>query len=100
MLDDVTIPEVGYQSDFETDDGVWLPEGWVRFENILPQSYALALISVGDTTTVRNISLQPDISADIPFTIGDGVDNVVLVISGTTRFTRQVAPYRYSVIRR
>jgi hypothetical protein len=63
----------------------------------LPQSYGLALISIGDITTVQNITLKPDITADIPFTIGDGVDNVVLVVSGTTRFTRQIAPYRFRV---
>ena len=52
---------------------------------------------MGDTITVQNITLQPNVSADIPFTIGDGIDDVVLVVSGTTRFTRQLAPYRFSV---
>ncbi len=99
LLDDVSIPEVGYQTGFEEDNGGWQPEGWARIENTLPQDYSLALITSGDTTTVRNITLEPDISADIPFTIGDGVDEAVLVVSGTTRFTRQPAPYRYSVIR-
>jgi hypothetical protein len=54
---------------------------------------------MGDTTTVRNITLEPDITADIPFTISNDVDNVVLVVSGATRFTRQLAPYRFSVIK-
>lgn len=36
-LDDVSIPEIGYSSDFETDDGGWLAEGWVRIDNRLPQ---------------------------------------------------------------
>ncbi len=99
LLDDLSIPEIGYTTDFETDTGGWQPEGWARIQNVLPQTYALAFISMGDTTTVQNITLQPNITADIPFTIGDGADNVVLVVSGTTRFTRQLAPYRYSVIK-
>jgi hypothetical protein len=97
LLDELTIPEIGYSTDFESDDTSWQAEGWARIQNVLPQSYGLALISIGDITTVQNITLKPDITADIPFTIGDGVDNVVLVVSGTTRFTRQIAPYRFRV---
>ena len=97
VLDDITIPEIAYVTDFEAEDEDWKAEGFARVQNSLPQTYKLALISVGDTVTVRNITLTPDITADIPFTIGNGVDNVVLVISGTTRCTRQLAPYRFSV---
>ena len=97
LLDDITIPEITYGTDFEADDGGWKADGFARVQNILPQTYGLALISVGDTITVQDINLNPDVTADIPFTIGNVVDNVVLVVSGTTRFTRQLAPYRFSV---
>jgi hypothetical protein len=97
LLDDLSIPVIGYSTDFESNTTDWQAVGWARIQNVLPQSYGLALISVGDTTSVQNITLNPDVTADIPFTIGDGVDNVVLVVSGTTRFTRQLAPYRFSV---
>lgn len=97
MLDDLSIPEIGHSTDFESGYAGWQAEGWVRIQNILPQSYSLALISIGDTTSVQYLTLTPDITADISFTIGTGVDDVVLVVSGTTRFTRQLAPYRFSV---
>jgi hypothetical protein len=97
LLDDLAIPEIGYSTDFENGYAGWQAEGWVRIQNVLPQSYALALISTGDSTRVQNITLNPDITADIPFTIGSGVDDVVLVVSGTARFTRQLAPYRLRV---
>ena len=97
LLDDISIPEIGYTTDFETDNAGWQADGWARIQNILPQNYDLALISMGDTTSVQYLTLNPDITADIPFTIGSGVDNVVLVVSGTTRFTRQLAPYRFYV---
>jgi immune inhibitor A len=97
LLDDVSIPQIGYADDFESGDAGWQAEGWARIQNILPQSYGLAVISVGDTTTVQYITLNLDVAVDIPFTIGKGVDTVVLVVSGTTRFTRQLAPYRFSV---
>ena len=74
------------------------PSGWVRMDNILPQSYRLALISLGRSgTSVQYITLNPDVTADIPFTVGGDVDEVVLVVTGATRFTRQLAPYRFWV---
>ena len=97
MLDDIAIPAIGYSTDFESDAAGWLAAGWVRIQNLLPQSYVLALITLGNTTNVQDINLNPDVTADIPFKIGNGVDNVVLVVSGTTRYTRQLAPYRFSV---
>jgi immune inhibitor A len=97
LLDDIAIPEIDYSTDFELDDGGWQANGFARIQNILPQTYKLALISQGAAISVQNITLNPDTSADIPFTVGNGVDDVVLVVSGTTRFTRQLAPYRFSV---
>jgi hypothetical protein len=97
LLDDLSIPEIGYSNDFETDTAGWQADGWARIQNVLPQNYKLALISSGDTTSIQYINLKSDITADIPFTIGDTVENIVLVVSGTTRFTRQLAPYRLSV---
>lgn len=97
LLDDLSIPQIGYSTSFETDSSGWQPAGWARIQNILPQTYGLALISAGDSTNVSYITLNPDVTADIPFTIGEGVNNVVLVVSGTTRFTRQPAPYRFTV---
>jgi hypothetical protein len=97
LLDDVAIPEIGYAADFEADAGGWEAAGFVRIDNFLPQTFRLALITKGSTTTVTYIPVAPDITADIPMTIGGDVDEVVLVISGVTRFTRQEAAYRFEV---
>ena len=96
-MDDISIPEIGYSADFETDNAGWQAEGWARIQNILPQSYRLALISEGEATQVQYITLDPDTTVNIPFTISVGVESVTLVVTGTTRFTRQLAPYRFSV---
>jgi hypothetical protein len=97
LLDDVRIPEIGYFSDFETDDGGWEAAGFVRIQNQLPQTYRLALISMGDSTQVEYLTLEVDNRAEIPLTFGDGVDEVVLVVTATTRFTRIPAAYRFSI---
>ena len=94
LLDDVSIPEIGYFSDFEQDNGGWEEAGWVRIQNRLPQTFRLALITIGDNTTVEYIPLSNSTSVDLPLHIDQGVSEVVLVVSATTRYTRQPATYR------
>lgn len=99
LLDDVTIPAINYSTDFETDDGSWQAAGFVRIENTIPQTYRLALIQhTTSGTTVQIIPVSADQSVDIPLTIGqNGIQDVVLVVTGTTRFTRMLAPYQFSI---
>jgi len=99
LLDDVAIPEIGYYSDFESDDGGWESAGWVRIENILPQMYKLAVIRLGETDSVEYIELSKENDIDIPLQIGADVKEVVLIVAGTTRYTRQTAPYRFELLR-
>jgi hypothetical protein len=94
LLDDIAIPQIGYASDFEQDNGGWDADGFVRIQNVLPQTFRLTLIVKGETTTVEYINLSADVSADVPLHIGGNVDEVILVVSGTSRFSRQVATYQ------
>jgi immune inhibitor A len=96
LLDDVKIDAINYQSDFETDDGGWDAQGFVRVENVLPQTYRLNLVIKGDTTTVTPITLNADQTAEIPLSLKDGQEAVLIVV-GTTRFTRQPAAYQVEI---
>ncbi|MGZ9235077.1 MAG: hypothetical protein ACXW4E_06090, partial [Anaerolineales bacterium] len=96
LLDDVQIEAINYQSDFETDDGGWEGAGFVRVENVLPQTYRLALITKGDTTTVTQIPLNPDQTVEIPLSLQSG-EEAVLVVGGTTRFTRLPSAYQIEI---
>jgi hypothetical protein len=96
LLDDVHVDAINYQSDFEADDGGWKGAGFVRVENVLPQTYRLALVVKGDTTTVTQIPLNPDQTADIPLSLKSGQE-ALLVVTGTTRFTRQPAAYQIEI---
>ncbi len=96
LLDDVAIHQINYFSDFENDDGGWEAQGFVRIANSLPQTFRLALIrDTGRQITVEQIALRPDNTADIPLNFGSGLDEAVLVVVGTTRFTRQQAGYQF-----
>jgi immune inhibitor A len=100
LLDDVTVQAMNYSTDFETEDASWQAAGFVRIENTLPQTFRLALIthnSIG-TTSVQIIPTELDQSADIPLSIGqNSMQDAVLVVTGTTRFTRMLAQYQFSI---
>ena len=78
-----------------TTDG-WEAAGFVRVENILPQTYHLALIVKGDTTTVTQIPLNADQTAEIPISLKSG-EEATLVVTGTARFTRMPAAYEIEI---
>ncbi len=97
LLDDVSIPAVNYSSDFETDDGGWVANGFARVENALPQTFRLSLIlKTSSGTTVRYVPVSADETADIPLSLNPG-DSAVLIVTGTQRFTRLPAAYTIQV---
>ncbi len=96
LLDDIRIDAINYLEDFESGDGDWEAEGFVRVENSLPQTYRLTLITRGDTTTVTHIPLNADQTAEIPLSLGSG-EEAVLIVTGTTRFTRLPAAYQIEI---
>ena len=97
LLDDIRITKIDYFTDFESGSGGWQADGFARVDNILPQTFRVSLILEGKTTTVQQIVLNADQSASISLDIGGDVTNAVLVVSGTSRFTRQEAGYTISV---
>jgi len=96
MLDDVEIPSIGYSTDFETDSGGWETEGWVRIQNSIPQTYELTIIKVNQNTQVERITVDQNQSASITVNGGE-LEDVILIVSGTSRFTRQEAVYRFKI---
>ena len=100
LLDDFAIPAIGYATDFESDDGGWQAEGFVRMVNRVPQTYRLMLIEKGSRTIVRPVELDADQQADVDLSLGGEVDEAILVVIGTSRHTWQAAPYRLTLERR
>jgi hypothetical protein len=98
LLDDFSIPAIDYFSNLESDDGGWEAAGFVRVPNILPQTFRLALITgTGSNSQVQYLTLDEDNTLEIPFEISGG-DEVTLVVVGTTRYTRQLAPYQFEFL--
>ena len=99
LLDDLEIPQAGYFTDFEADTGGWEAQGFARVQNILPQTYRVALIKQGNTTTVEKFALNGENRLQILVDFRGGVNEIILVVSGTSRFTNQPANYQYSLIK-
>jgi len=99
LLDDISISAIGYEEDFENGDGGWIAEGFVRLFNHLPQTYRLALIERGDEISVRELELDAENQAQISLEFGDEIDNVILVVTATSRYSWLPADYRIGIVR-
>lgn len=98
LLDDVSIDSIDYKADFESDEGGWKADGFIRMQNKLPQTMRVSVVKVGDSTTVEPLTLDENGRGSMPVEIGNDVEKVYLIVSGTTRFTRQEAIYRYNLV--
>lgn len=98
MLDDLQIQQIGYETSFEADDGGWEGAGFVRVQNRLPQTYRVSVIhyDVSNNVTVEKIEIDDAQKASFPVIVGEG-GKAVVVVSGTTRFTRQPAAYQFEI---
>ena len=99
LLDDVSIPAIGYVTDFESDDGGWHPDGFARVTNILPQTFRVSLITMNGETTVVPVSLSESNVASVDIDL-EKDDVIILVISGTTPLTNQTASYQIELERK
>jgi len=96
-VDDISIPELGYSYDAETNDG-WEAQGFIRSNNILPQEWIVQVIEFGPETVVREMQLSHTQEGTLVIEgHGDEVDRAVLVISALAPSTTEIASYEYSV---
>lgn len=96
-LDDFKLDAIGYSSDLENDAGGWKAEGFVRVQNVLPQTYAVTIIRQGADTTVEQLALTDFNEGKLELEIGADVSKVVVVVSGTSPITREKAAYQIRI---
>lgn len=97
-LDDVAIPEMGYASDFEADDGGWQAAGFMRHANVLPQRWLVQLGLFGPETTVRRLELDQDRMGEWVIPLDGDTDRAVIAVSGLAPVTTEVASYSYEIV--
>jgi hypothetical protein len=95
MIDDISLPELNYFTDFEKDDGGWNGEGFVRMDNLLPQKFMVQLINQGAETTIQRVELDANNEGSVKLNLSSG--SAILVVSGITPFTTEAASYQFQV---
>jgi hypothetical protein len=98
LIDDVRIPELGYQDDFESGSGGWKNDGFVYSDNWVSQRYLVQLITLGQQTRISHMSLDEGQDGRLELRgLGSEVDSAVLVISALAPVTTEVATYEYTI---
>jgi immune inhibitor A len=96
LIDDVQIPEIGYSSDFEADNGGWQPQGWIWSDNTLPQQvWVQAVQQVGNENVITRWLAPADEAWTLP--LRANVDQVMLAISPFAPVTTVAMPYILTV---
>ncbi|HYP40395.1 MAG TPA: hypothetical protein VEX13_08535, partial [Chloroflexia bacterium] len=98
-VDDITIPEIGYSDNAETDGG-WAAGGFVRIGSQLPQTWFVALIERGSPNRVRVIPVDANGNGSITLSglgRGTATRDAILVISPQAPKTTEQAKYTVTV---
>jgi hypothetical protein len=96
LVDNITIPEIQYSEDFETDTGGWELIGMARMDNVLPQRYLVQIVrQTRDGVTVERVPVENGVGS-LPLEIGAD-ETVTVVISGITPVTTEPAGYRLTL---
>jgi immune inhibitor A len=96
-IDDIEVPEIGLFDDAETD-GLWNAEGFVRTDNVLPQTFGVRVVIIrndGEVVVIDgDMQLDSANSGDIHLEVGgDGIQSATVIVSSLTRHTGQTAAY-------
>jgi hypothetical protein len=96
-VDNVRVDEIGFYDDMEEGSDLWEAQGFVRHDNILPQSYVVQVLSLGSAPKLERLALDASNHGELLFEPGPDAQRVVLVVSGVTPHTGEIASYSYSV---
>ncbi len=99
FLDDIEIPELGYLEQAASNEGICVAHGFTRSTMTIPQHWLVQLITLRQNqTTVERLQLAADNTGSWKVTLGPE-ETAVLVLSGITRMTTELAEYWYRVMR-
>lgn len=96
-VDDIAVPELDFLDDAESGDGGWETAGFVRHANVLPQSFLVQLILLGESgVEVQRLALEDGWHGSWTIPLGSGTEKAVLIVAGNAPVTRQPAGYAYN----
>jgi len=97
-IDNLSIPQIDYGTGFESEEGGWDLQGFVRIENEIPQTFLVSVIrNLSDQKIVEQYQVQPGDTLTLDMNTGQDSVDLVLIVSGSARYTRQKAQYQFSI---
>lgn len=93
-IDDISIPELDFRDDAESDAAGWRAEGFVRMDNELAQEFIVQVIQTGEQPRIERLRLDDQRRGSL---ILGGAERAILAISGCTRHTTEAASYSYTI---
>ena len=93
-FDDISVPEINFFDDAESELDGWTAEGFVRSTDILPQNWHLILITFEADSTPTVQQFTPD--SGEPFTLNvenPGSENPILIVAATAPQTLEETTY-------
>lgn len=98
LIDDITIPELGYSDDVEGGDAGWEAAGFARTTHLLPQRFMIQLILPGpDSVKVEQLQLDENQQGQWQIPLDNETREAILIISGNTPVTRRPAVYTMAI---
>jgi hypothetical protein len=99
IIDDVSIPEIDFTDDFESEADGWTSEGWLLMDNVLPQEFVVQLIQTSNTAApvTRWLGRGEAPQGEWEIVVGGEFGDAVLVVSGLAPVTTQPAEYRVTL---
>jgi hypothetical protein len=97
-IDDISIPELSYLDNIELKED-WQPEGFIRIDNLLSQTYIVQIIENSSPPIINQIILNDQQEGGFiidPSNSKNG--DITLAISPTTRHTSEKASYKISLV--
>ncbi len=98
-IDNISLSQIDYSTDFERDTGGWDLAGFVRMNNRIPQTFLVSTIQkLEGKTVVNQYQLAAGESLQLaPLDNENYFSDLVLVISASARYSRQEADYKVQI---
>ena len=97
ILDDITVPELGYFSDFEQDGDGWEAAGFIRHANVLPQRWLVQIVTLDPEPRVERMALDDQQTGEWEIPLSDRTERAIIAISGLAPVTTEWASYSYEI---
>lgn len=98
LIDDVRVPELGFQDDVEAGPGEWQAGGFVYSGNRVPQRFLVQLVTLGEELQVLPLPIDGTGTGSVELRgLGSEFDSAVLVVSALAPVTTEVASYEYAI---